>query len=159
MGELQVVGARRKSQAGREGEAGFTLIELLVVLAVIGLLIAAAPLIVSAARPGAEAKAAAFEIANDLRVARARAISENEEVSMVVDLDGKSYSVKPGRETRKLPHTLKMSIASSLSDGTPPRITFFPDGSSTGGDIRLVSTRLIHRIVAHPLTGRVSVDE
>lgn len=155
------MGACPRSRVGRDDEAGFTLVELLVVLAVVGLLIAAAPAIVSAARPGAEAKATAFAIANDLRAARARAIVEKREVVAVFDIDRNSYTVKPGGELHTLPRALNMTFATEdfRSDATEDQIRFFSDGSSTGGALRIISAKHIHRIVVYPLMGRISVDE
>src|ERR1700712_6082136 len=65
----------RPCAAGSAREAGFTLTELLVVLAIIGLLLAAVPVLVQSAMPGARSLAAARGLAQDLRIARGQAIA------------------------------------------------------------------------------------
>jgi len=144
-----------------ESESGYTLVELLVVLTVISLLIAASPAIVSAARPGAEARAAAYALANEMRTARAAAIVADADRVLVLDLARKIYSVTPGGRERRLPNGLGMEFAGPEGARVEDRaeIRFFADGSSSGGAVRMVSRGQAHVVVDHGLTGRVSVDE
>src|SRR5580704_14736597 len=69
----------------RTGDDGFTLVEMLVVLAIIGLLFLALPVLLSAGRPGLEAKAAARALAHDLMAARQKAIFENIETDVALN--------------------------------------------------------------------------
>ena len=76
-----------------------------------------------------------------------------------VDLRSDTYSDAKRKDVR-LPSGLKLSITSALEDRPNEytgRIRFFPDGSSTGGHIVLVSGRRQWRINVSWLTGQVAV--
>ena len=150
----------RLSPAG-EQTAGYTLVELLVVLTVIGLLIAAAPAILSAARPGVEAKTAAQNLANDLRAARTAAVAGDSVTRVVVDAPTKSYVIEPGRLIHRLSPALTLALFGPHGEAIKTRteFRFYPDGSSTGGSIGIAEAGQRHWVVDHWLTGRITVDE
>jgi len=149
-------------QAGEAApSSGYTLVELLVVLALIGLLISATPSIVSAARPGAEARATAYALADELRSARNSAILNNAERAVRLDVKAKTYAILPGGFIHRLPQAVGMEFRGTV-DGpgdSTAELRFFPDGSSTGGTVRITSRGQDHWIVDHALSGRISVDE
>ncbi len=149
------------SPIGERGQDGYTLIELLVVLAVMALLIAAAPALLSTMRPGVEAKTAAHTLVNDLRGARAAAIVGNSETWVVVDAANNSYQIEPYGVSRTLPRTVSLDLRGPRGEESGKRVElrFFPDGSSTGGSIRIVSGGHQHSIIDHWLTGRITIDE
>ena len=144
----------------RAGESGYTLIELLVVMAVIALLVAAAPAIVSTARPGAEGRAATYALAEALRGARLDAIMSDAEKIVLLDLDTRTYVASDGAT-----HRLSAGIGWEFQGPygarkeTPVQLSFYPDGSSSGGRIRVFGASRERVIVAHRLTGRISIDE
>jgi general secretion pathway protein H len=151
----------RPSPTGERAELGYTLIELLVVLTIMGLLLAAAPAIINAARPGIEAKTAVHALANDLRTARAAAVANNVETWVVVDAPAHAYAMEPGGGTHRLPANLSLELRGPGGDEAVNRIElrFYPDGSSTGGSIRIASGGRQHWIVDHWLTGQITIDE
>lgn len=151
----------RPSPIGECAQAGYTLIELLVVLTIMGLLLAAAPTLINAARPGIEAKTAAHALANDLRAARAAAIANNVETWVVVDAPSHAYAMEPGGGAHKLPANLSLELRGPDGEAAGKRIElrFYPDGSSTGGSIRIASRGRQHWIVDHWLTGQITIDE
>ncbi|HXC56388.1 MAG TPA: GspH/FimT family pseudopilin [Rhizomicrobium sp.] len=136
-------------------EAGFTLTELLVVLAIIGLLVAAIPVLLQAALPGARALAAARTLANDLRATRGQAIAAGTATAVRFDASRQIYLLEPGDRARNLPNGVHFSLVS----GKPPQIGFFADGSSNGGVVFVGDGPLRHRVAIDWLTGRVAVDE
>jgi general secretion pathway protein H len=135
-------------------EAGYTLVELLVVLAIIGLIILAVPVLIGTMRPGVESKAAAHALVHDLRVARETAIQQGVETRVVMNAAGRSYVVSGGAV-----HVLPRGVPLSFNGPRGNEIRFYPDGSSTGGTVLVGSPKLRHRIVAHWLTGQISLDE
>ncbi len=151
----------RPSQIGERAQAGYTLIELLVVLTIMGLLLAAMPTIISAARPGIEAKTAAYGLANDLRATRAAAVASNTETWVVVDVPAHAYVLGPGGGAHKLPANLSLELRGPDGEALGNRIElrFYPDGSSTGGSIRIAANGRKHWIIDHWLTGQITIDE
>jgi general secretion pathway protein H len=144
----------------RVGERGYTIIELLVVLAVISLLVAATPAIVSAARPGMRARAETYALADTLRAARTAAIMADAEMIVMFDITNNGY-VAPGGKTDYLPTGVEWEFLgqAGISQGDRAEIHFFSDGSSSGGSIRILAAGLDRVITANRLTGRISVDE
>ena len=133
------------------GAAGFTLLELLVVLAIAGLLVALVPAAVSAVVPGTKARTAAFDMASTLRDARNLAISQSTAVDVVFDLESASYAIA-GSPSTDLPRGMALVIQersgyvsetrrvarhSSNDRAEPVTLRFYPDGSSSGLDVRL----------------------
>jgi general secretion pathway protein H len=133
------------------GTAGFTLLELLVVLAIAGLLVALVPAAVSAVVPGTKARIAAFDMASTLRDARNLAISQSAAVDVVFDLESASYAIA-GSPSTDLPRGMALVIQersgyvsetrrvarhSSFDRAEQVTLRFYPDGSSSGLDVRL----------------------
>jgi general secretion pathway protein H len=131
--------------------AGFTLLELLVVLAIAGMLVALVPAAVSAVVPGTKARTAAYDMASTLRDARNLAISQSTPVDVVFDPESASYAIA-GSPLAVLPRGMALVIQersgyvsetrrvagqSSFDREEPVTLRFYPDGSSSGLDIRL----------------------
>ena len=131
--------------------AGFTLLELLVVLAIAGMLVALVPAAVSAVVPGTKARIAAYDMASTLRDARNLAISQSTPVDVVFDLESASYAIA-GSPPTVLPRGMALVIQersgyvsetrrvaghSPFDREAPVTLRFYPDGSSSGLDVRL----------------------
>ena len=140
---------------------GFTLLELLIVLAILGLTTALAVPMFARAMPDLQAKAAARDVAAMLRSARSLAIAENREVAVVVDLDRRfvdlagvrSEAIKPG---------IALDLYTAMQELTGRRaggIRFYPDGTSTGGRVRLSTTTHKYDVVVDWISGRVTIND
>lgn len=153
--------AQRPSANRGVAQAGFTLIELLVVLAIVALLVAAVPAMVRAGRPGLDARAAAIAFANDLRAARNAAIIGNDEARVSFDIAAGRYTIMPSGQARELPQgmVLHLRAPSGEVSADTAAIRFFPDGSSTGAEVRLSYRGQEHRVAAQWISGRISIDE
>jgi general secretion pathway protein H len=132
------------------------MIVVLVVLGlVIGLVLARGPM----HSRTLEARAAARDIAQTLRAARARAIAANRPVEFTLDPRGHSFRIDAG-EANGLPPWLDLSAAVAPGETFGNRIVairFAPDGSASGGRIELANGKLRLSIGVDWLTGRVSV--
>ena len=144
----------RRSRTG--SEAGFTLIELLVVLAIIGLLIAAVPLLLQSALPGTRSLAAARALAGDLRAVRGAAIAQGATTALRFDAVRQAYQIEPGEHRRALANGVPFTLPGAKPSG---QVVFYADGSSNGGQILVGEAGHRHRVSIGWLTGRVAIDE
>jgi general secretion pathway protein H len=157
------VATPRPLPAGEEGlSAGFTLLELLIVLTIIVLLIAIALPIFFRVLPSTTAKAAAREITDRLRELRNQAVATRSPTEMTLHLATSRYGWNGGGGTEQLPVGTKLAFCClPLSrTTTDPLIRFFPDGSSSGADIKLsYRDSATYEIRVDWLTGRVTLHE
>lgn len=108
---------------------------------------------------GANAEVAASELAAALRRARGRAINNNAEVTVMLDVDGRRYAIAdlPAQDLhRDLSLSLFTAQSERLSDGVG-RIRYFPDGSATGGEITVSDGRVRYVVDVDWLTGRTTL--
>lgn len=143
----------------QSGESGFTLIEILVVIVILGLtatlLLARGP----ARSSGLEARVAASEVAQTLRLGRSLAIATDRPVVVMLDLFAHRLALD-GVERAALPAWLP--LAARMVDGAAPRrvtFSFAPDGSATGGVIILGTPGRRILVGVDWLTGRVDIAD
>jgi len=140
---------------------GFTLIELMVVLLLIALVIGIATGGLSKGLEKMRMRSAGHDLVAALRYTRGQAIVSGEEKKLEVDVDKRSYQA-PKRSVQELPKglTLKLLTAASERTGTSTgAIRFFPDGSSTGGRVRLIAGEHASDVEVAWLTGEVRLRE
>ncbi|MCC3245798.1 prepilin-type N-terminal cleavage/methylation domain-containing protein [Methylocystis sp. WRRC1] len=141
----------------RGRRAGFTLMETLVVMGLIALLAGMGSQLVRSPSSRLRLESATRGLCGTLRATRARAIGTNSETAVVIDLERKSYTSPVGGEGL-LPEetTIKLEIANSQQlSGNRGGFTFFPDGSSTGGDITIEAPNGRATIGVNWLTGEI----
>jgi general secretion pathway protein H len=130
------------SATGRRGEAGATLIEMLVVIGILGMVTALVfPAWTAPVRRIQLYEARAALVAN-LRIARAQSVRSGEAVSLEPADDGRGYGW--GGARRFLPGTVALA-------GDP--ITFYADGSSSGGTLKLSGRERAVTVAIDPVTG------
>ena len=130
---------------------GFTLIELLVVLAIVATVLTLMTPMIGRLLPGAELKATAAALVTELREARAQATGRRQATTVRFDA-----------ETRALPDEITLRLFDANLeplDRKSGTIRFFPDGSSTGGRVRLEAGDSRYDIDVDWLTGRVRSTE
>jgi general secretion pathway protein H len=118
--------------------SGFSLIEMLAALAVVAL--ATALVMPLALRPSDALRldAAAQDVVAALRLTRAAAIAHNTDAALTIDVERRTFQ-SPAVPARSLPFDLavKLKIAEPERARSRGGFRFFPDGSSTGGDMVL----------------------
>jgi general secretion pathway protein H len=148
----------KKLQLGPEH--GFTLIEILVVVAIIGVVMGVLIGRGQVRSHGLETRAAAGALAQGLRAARAQAIATDHDVTMVID-PGRHVFAADNNPVRQIDFATPMVVRppAIMGPGLIGKITFSPDGSSTGGDILLGVGHRRLDVSVEWLTGKVSVDD
>ncbi len=129
--------------------AGFTLIEILVVLVILGLALSIFAGFVNRGHTTLDLTTGADGLANTLRLARAEAITRQVPVTFALAPDGRFYVLDGKR--KPLPQAVTLTMAGQTA------IRFAPDGSSSGGAIRLAAGVQTRTVRVDWLTGRVSV--
>lgn len=136
---------------------GFTLLEMLVVL----VLIAAASLLAVSAfgggLRGAQQRAAAKEVAAQLRFTRALAISTGQPQDFIIEPQARRWSVA-GQRDGTLPEggTIVFNGAREVQPTAQKgAIRFFPDGAATGGRVQLLANGAGWEVKVRWLTGEV----
>jgi general secretion pathway protein H len=141
-------------------ERGFTLLELLVVLAIIGLVVALVPGFVLRSHPQLDIEIAARAMADGMRRARSDAVLRNRAQAFALDLEARVFRAgeqAPVRIGDAVALSFRTARSQLLAEGVA-QILFYPDGSSTGGLIRLVQGDARAEVRSDWLTGLVTVD-
>jgi prepilin-type N-terminal cleavage/methylation domain-containing protein len=136
---------------------GFTLLEVIITLFVIALAVGITVPTIARSTDSIKARAEVARFSAILRHTRERAITGRKAHAVVIDPQGHRMTVHTGgpdgevRETRVLPARLRV-------EATPPpalTVRFEPQGTSSGGQFRLVSGTITYHVTVDPLTGRV----
>ncbi|AGE25201.1 MULTISPECIES: prepilin-type N-terminal cleavage/methylation domain-containing protein [Pseudomonas] len=133
-------------------QRGFTLLEMLVVIVLISI---AAGLVGFGLQQGlraAKERQVVGQMVEALRSTRARAIVSGTAQHTVFDLRRLSFAA-PGRPTKYWPAALQVTLHTAEQAGST--VEFYPDGSSTGGNLLLANGTRRWRIDIGWLTGSV----
>jgi general secretion pathway protein H len=143
-------------------ERGFTLLELLVVLLIIGLVLVLVPGYLWRPQAGLEVRVAARALADGLRQTRSDAVASNREQVFTLDVAGHSFRPGQNRPPEVVDGAIKLGLDTARSevvDAARGRIRFFPDGSSSGGRIRLSMQAQQAQVTVDWLTGQVTIAD
>lgn len=150
---------KKRPSVKAEQSAGFTLVEMLVVLVIVSLMLALVGTSISRNISGAEMRTAAGKVAASLRYTRTQAIMKKAEQVFLVDTEALTYQAGD-RKPEKLPKGMKVELntaRSELTSETAGGIRFYPDGGSTGGNVRLEANERVYQVNVAWLTGEASV--
>lgn len=138
-------------------QRGFTLVEVVVVVLIIALTSGVVALAISGGLENARVRAASKDLVAALRATRSQAVVTRESQVLVLDVHKRAYQA-PGRKWVELPSAMELSMETAAReqiDEGVGQIRFFPDGSSTGGNIELRRGESMWRIDIGWLTGEV----
>lgn len=136
---------------------GFTLVEVVVVLLLVGVVVGIAAVSLTDGLTSARVRAAGQDLVAALRYTRAQAIVTREQQALELDVEARSYSA-PKREMVELPKNVELRLLTAAEEQTGAstgRIRFWPDGSSSGGRIKLVYGQQAWDVEVAWLTGEV----
>lgn len=136
---------------------GFTLVEMLVVLAIVALTTTFAMPLLSSGSDGLRLDMASSELAAAFRVTRSAAITRNAQMALFIDVDRRTFESSVVSERPFAPDVeAKLTVASAMqSAASNGGFQFFPDGSSTGGDVTLSLRGKQTKLCVDWLTGTV----
>jgi len=140
--------------------SGFTLLEILVVLALLAMIYALIPPMITVGGSTTELKAGARQVAAGLRNARSQAIVSRGEATLTLDVEARSFRLSGNDKPRNLPRQAQISVYTAqgeVVDANTAAIRFYPDGSSTGGRVTLAMGERKFHIDVDWLTGQVDI--
>jgi len=140
---------------------GFTLIELLMTLVVAAAITAISATAYSRISSSAALKATAQDIVVTLRRARITAIAKSEEVAFLLDSNKRVYWVGGSKRQRSIDSSLDMEMYSAKglsANKNVSQIRFAPDGSSSGGEIKISNGKKDYSVVVEWLSGKVELN-
>jgi general secretion pathway protein H len=144
--------------AGRQH--GFTLIEMLLVLVVLALVAAMTTARFGASNATENLQGTAQEIASRYRAARSGAVRGGNDQIVLIDL-AERVMTGGDRAPLHIPPAFSILAETSATERPSPSVAavrFLPNGSSTGGMVRLASVSEAYEIRINWFTGRVSVE-
>jgi general secretion pathway protein H len=144
---------------GRAAIRGFTLVEIVVVIALVAGATALVAGLLNSGLPGQQLRGAARELAAQLRYARAQAIVSGEPQVLTLDANKHEWTAPRGRHGA-IPEKIEIIAVGARDDAAGEGVAtyrFFPDGASTGGNVRLRRGDAEWRVDVAWLTGEVDL--
>jgi general secretion pathway protein H len=140
---------------------GFTLLELLITMFIVSLMLALVTPRFAAMLPGASLRHTTLVLAADLRRARNDAISGGRALAVQFDVADRRYGVDIDNSVTDWSEKVHLDIVvpeSMVNDRQQPEIWFYPDGSSSGGEILCSSGGRSFVVSVNWLAGWVAVQ-
>ena len=109
---------------------------------------------------GAEMRQAARKVTAGLRYTRTKAIISKSEQVFLLDTESRQFQAAD-RQPVTLPEGMNLELntaRSELTSETAGGIRFYPDGGSTGGNVRLEANGRIYRVNVTWLTGEAALE-
>lgn len=144
----------------RERCAGFTVLEMLVALVVVAIVAAIAWPRVTAPSPSLSVRTAALRLAAEFRSARADAMTSGMARAVTIDLTRRTFWTGADGAKRRIAAPLRLQAEGPLAWAAPQQaqVLFRPDGSSSGGSLRLSAGTMRASVHVDWLTGATSVS-
>lgn len=153
-------GIRLKPQIKPQHEQGFTLLEMIAVLGIVALAAGVAMPRLSAMRQNLKVKSAAVQFVSSLKLTRAAAMRSNDDHALIVDTQRRRYWADGAVRPQALPRDVAMAFEGQVgsADGSGiPSFRFRPDGTASGGRIKLGSGKQGAVISVDWLTGNIAL--
>lgn len=137
---------------------GFTLLEMLVVITIIALMTTIVGLNMRG-KQGTDLDSVGRTLVADLRYVRSKALVGSADSALTFDVASRKYFSRDATIDRSLAQEISIAVTVDERDigGTRGRIVFYPDGSSSGGKIRLIKNGRQLEVVTTWLNGYVSI--
>lgn len=146
----------------RRLDAGFSLLELIVVMAMATLLLSLIPPAFDGLIKSKSLAQQVSQIASELRLMRQKAVSEQQVQLVNFDLNNHLLKDQHSRVLHRLNPSNRLQVnaaASTVNDEGALAIRFYPDGSSSGGEIWLEDERQSFQVSVNWITGQISYKQ
>jgi general secretion pathway protein H len=151
-----------RTGSGSAAQRGFTLIEVIVALGILALITASALPLLFGAGAKADARVAAREIAAGLRMTRNLAMLRGHAEAFLIDSASGAFRAGSTAAPRRIPGDVRLILFTTIGErrnATAGSIRFFPDGSSTGGGVRLRAGNSRAEVLVDWLTGHLTIGD
>ena len=141
---------------------GFTLLEMMLVMFVVILGFAVIGLNISSGTSAASHESAARDLVSALRFAKGEALISHQQTTVSLDLNDNTYTVSDRDKVFSIPEDIALTVVTAQEELTGEglaSIRFFPDGSSTGGRIKLERNGALWQIDINWLTGQIELEK
>ena len=138
---------------------GFSLIELIVALFVLALLVTITATGLGWTDRNVSMRKQTAEIARSIATAQSEAIAKRKVASLLIDVENKTWTTAAGAE-HPVDDSFALSFRTSndeILSQSVARLTFYPDGSSSGGIIKLQRADETRAIEVDWMTGAISI--
>lgn len=142
------------------GARGFTLIELLVVLTIMALLLVVVMPVFGGKPKSVQLAAAAADVVSALRRTRSQAILQNRTTRFLVDPAAGTFAASAGGRVERVPPGIALTLFTGADEVISPNVgavTFYPDGSSSGGGVALTTGASRYTVLVSWLSGNVTM--
>jgi general secretion pathway protein H len=142
-------------------ESGFTLVEMLAVVVLLTIFAALASVKLGSHGGAAQARALLLNSSDVLRSSRVMALRTGVEQVVYVDVPRRRID-SIGRRTLRVPPELGFSAVAARSEQQGDKafgIRFFPDGTSTGGELKFSTRGKVYELHVNWLTGNVTIND
>ncbi len=140
---------------------GFTLLELMLVMFIVILGFSVIGLNISSGKDTTEHQSVARDMVSALRFAKGQALISNKETTLNLDLNENTYTVSGRDKVFTIPETIAVTVVTAQDEMEGEGLAnfrFFPDGSSSGGRIKLERNGTTWQIDINWLTGQVELE-
>ena len=151
---------RHGTAAQPHPEQGFTLLEMIAVLAILALATGLVMPRLSAMRQNLQVKSAAVQLVSGLKITRAAAMRSNDDHALIIDTQRRRYWADGAVRSQALPRDVSLAFEGQDSGSSAPgtlSFRFRPDGTASGGKIKLGSGRQGAVISVDWLTGNIAL--
>jgi general secretion pathway protein H len=144
----------------KTGEAGFTPLEMIAAVCLIALAFTLVMPRLGATRQAMKLRATAVELSSNLKITRAAALRSNSDAVLVIDTNNRKYATAGVVKPQQIPRDMALTFEAKAGEATGAAqggFRFRPDGTASGGHIRLKSGTNAAVITIDWLTGAVTL--
>ncbi|MEQ1560573.1 MAG: GspH/FimT family protein [Methyloglobulus sp.] len=137
------------------------MLELTLVLFIVVLGFAVIGLNISSGNDATALQSAARDMVSALRYAKGEALIAHKEMTVDIDLNENTYTVSDRDKVFTIPDKVAVTVVTAQEEMTGEglaSIRFFPDGSSTGGRVKLERNSALWQIDINWLTGQIDLE-